>query len=296
MATTVYVRDTENYPSIQKTISVDLTQLVPVGVSGDEKWVSSVTTTAYSDNTNSTAINDIYIRNIYRGWARSSGLDAIGGFFTIIGSSNDSLAVNIDNNQSGYALYTITLDAGINLPGDTIAEDIQAKLRALSDTGEDQAGDLGYLNCEVEFVDNKFWIYSGTISKSWTSSSRSSVEIEDAITNDARSTVGFDITIDSYNLASNPNQITELSAEYAGDAATMSINAPAWTVASGQAYMVTDGTNTEYFTILAGSNQTSLNVPDFATNAFAAVINTMQLVQWLFYLSAGMKIILLHHL
>lgn len=270
MATTVYVRDTENYPSNQKTISVDLTQLVPIGVSGDEKWVSSVTTAAYSDNTNSTAINDIYIRNLYRGWARSSGL--VGGSFTITGA-NRKLAVNIDNQSGAASTYTIRLTTGTGIPGDTVAEDLETKLRALAATGGDQAGDLGYLNCEVEFVDNKLWIYSGTISNSWTSSSRSSVEIE-TVTADVRSTVGLDITLDSYNSASNPCQVTKLSSQYVGDAATMSITSPAWTVASGQGYMVTDGTNTEYFTSLAGSNQTTLNVPDFATNGFAAVINT----------------------
>ena len=268
MATTVYVRDTENYPSNQKTMTVDLTQLVPVGVSGDEKWVVPITTTAYSNNTSSTAINDVYIRNLYRGWAKSSGL--VGGSFTITGA-NRKLAVSIDDNS---APYIIRLTTGTGIPGDTVAEDMQTKLRALSDTGGDQVGDLGYLNCEVEFVDNKFWIYSGTISNSWTSSSRSSVEIADASTGDGKDDLGFDVVLDSYNLASNPCQVTKLSAEYAGDAATMGIDSPAWTVASGQAYMVTDGTNTEYFTILAGSNQTTLNVPDFATNAFAAVINT----------------------
>lgn len=281
MATTVYVRDTENYPSNQKTIAVDLSKLVPVGVSGDEKWVSSITTTAYSDITNTTAIDDIYIRNIYRGWARSSGL--VGGSFTITGA-NRKLAVNVDAQSDAYTTYTIRLTTGTGIPGDTVAADLEVKLRALAATGAGQVGDLGYLNCEVEFVDNKFWIYSGTVSNSWTSSSRSSVEIEDSVTGDGRSNLGFDITIDSYNLASNPCQVTKLSAQYAGDAATMSIDSPAWTVASGQAYMVTDGTNTEYFTILAGSNQTTLNLPDFATNGFAAVINT--------YASSSMVVLL----
>ncbi len=285
MATTIYVRDTENYPSIQKTISVDLAQLVPVGVSGDERWMVSLITTAYSDIATTTAISDVYVRTLYRGWSRSSGLE--GGSFTITAATNDKLAVNIDNQASALATYTITLDAGVNIPGETVAEDIETKLRALAATGESQAGDLGYLNCEVEFVDNKFWIYSGTVASSWTSSTRSSVQVVFTSTNDSRVTLGFKVPLESYTLGSNPCQITETSAEYTGDAATMSISTPAWTVAAGQAYMISDGDKTEYFASISGSNSTTLNVGDSSANSFIAVSGTYAAGSMIVYLQRG---------
>ncbi len=285
MATTVYIRSLEDYPDNQKTVSVDLTQLVPVGVSGDERWMASVTTSAYSDIATTTAIGDIYIRTLSRGWARSSGL--AGSSFTITASSNDNLAVNIDNQGGARSTYTITLAAGVNIPGDTVAADIETKLRALAATGQGQAGDLGYLNCEVEFVDNKFWIYSGTMSNSWTSTSRSSVGIEGASSNDSKATLGYDVVLDSYNLASNPCQLTQISAQYTGDAATMSISSPAWTVDAGQAYMISDGIKSEYFASISGSNQTSLNVADAATNNFTAVSGTYASGSMVVYLQRG---------
>ena len=62
MATSVTVYDLENYPDNSKSMTLDHKAVVPVGEEGDEKWVLSFTTTAYSDNDDRTAISDLYIQ------------------------------------------------------------------------------------------------------------------------------------------------------------------------------------------------------------------------------------------
>jgi hypothetical protein len=67
MAVNVTVYDLENYPDNSKTVTVDQKTVVPLGYDGDEQWVLSFTTTAYSDNTARTAIQDIYVTEMKAG-------------------------------------------------------------------------------------------------------------------------------------------------------------------------------------------------------------------------------------
>ena len=62
MARNVTVYDLDNYPDNSKTVTCDQQSIVPIGYGGDEQWVLSFVTSAYSDNTNNTAIQDIYVR------------------------------------------------------------------------------------------------------------------------------------------------------------------------------------------------------------------------------------------
>ena len=84
MAVNVTVYDLDNYPDNSKTVTVNHSTLVPIGYEGDEQCVLSFTTTAYSDNTNTTSIQDIYVRETRAGWCKSSGLVGTGGKFTIV--------------------------------------------------------------------------------------------------------------------------------------------------------------------------------------------------------------------
>jgi len=115
MAVNVTVYDLDNYPDNGQTVTVDHATLVPMSYDGDEQWVISFSTAAYSDNANLTTIQDIYVREVRAGWAKSSGLVGTGGKFTITPSTGDSMNVKMDD-SSQY--YTITISSGTNLGGD----------------------------------------------------------------------------------------------------------------------------------------------------------------------------------
>ncbi len=255
MAVTVYVRDLINYPGNQKTITVNLTSLIPKDQSGDEKWVISLTTNAYAD-ANNTAIQDIYLTHIKRGWCRSSGI--VGSMFNI--GTGHALNVVIDGATGTTTVY---LTSGTNLTGEDVARDLQTKLRALADSSGSQAGDLGYKNCVVEFRENRFWIYSGTVSDSYTGTSQSSVTIGAAQFGvDCRHVLGFDITTSSYELESNPCMSAALASDYTRGTSTLTIGDHGWTVTSGQAYMIRNAQYSDYFISLAGSSGNTIVVPE----------------------------------
>ena len=156
----VTVYDLDNYPDNGKTVTVALASVVAVGAEGDEEWVISATTNGYSDIANRTSIQNLYIRDIRAGWAKSSGLR--GGVFTI-DSGSKTLGIKMDAVSN---IYYIELETGTNLPGDDIASDIETKIRAIPDSGAWSSSDdgyrLAYINASVEFVNNKFYIVAGS--------------------------------------------------------------------------------------------------------------------------------------
>jgi hypothetical protein len=141
MAVNVTVYDLDNYPDNSKTVTVDHSTIVPIGYEGDEQWVMSFSTTAYSDNENTTAIQDIYVREIRAGWVKSSGLVGTGGKFTVTSGTGYKINIKMDA-SSQY--YTITLDPGINLAGEVIAADMEEKIRAIPDRAGYATNDAGY--------------------------------------------------------------------------------------------------------------------------------------------------------
>jgi hypothetical protein len=264
MAVTVYARDLDNYPDIQKSMTVNLSQLIPTGADGDEKWVVSLTTSAYSNNTNRTSIQDIYISDTKRGWIKSSGL--LSSPFTLTGSDN-KLKVRIDNVATGT--YEITLETGSNLTGEDIAADIETKLRAEADAGGGQQNNLSYLGATCIWDENKFWIYSGTIDSSF-GSSGSSVVIEDASSNDAQTVLGFDLGTSSFWLTANPT-ITVASTSSAGPGAgVIQVNSGLGITGSGYACSITNGTTTEYFVTNSGTTESNLWPINSITGTYAA--------------------------
>lgn len=267
MATNVTVRDLENYPDNFKTITVDQSTLVPTGARGDEKWVNSFTTTAYSDNTNLTAIQDIYVREFKAGWYKSSGL--VSGPF-IIQSGRQWLGVKIDANNT----YYIQLDAS-TYGGDSLASQIEEKIRAVPTTsGTWNTGDdvLAYENAIVDYVNGKFIIVSGNVGEFYTGVNRSSVAITASGADTLFSYLSFKLGVSSESLSTNLSTQTMLGTSYTVSGATLVLASDIGFVAGDSAY-ITNGTTSDYFTVISGSGVT-WTVPNVATNGFNGIANS----------------------
>jgi hypothetical protein len=99
MAINTAVYDLDGYSENSKTVTLDLLKIVPVGAQGDEKFVLTCKTSAYSNFTDKTTIDDIFIQEFLCGWCKSSGFK--GAVFTI-DSGNKGLKVRIDNASKFY--------------------------------------------------------------------------------------------------------------------------------------------------------------------------------------------------
>ena len=262
MATSVTVYDLDNYPDNSKTISVDQKTLVPIGYEGDEQWVLSFTTTAYSNITSRTAIQDMYVREIIAGWAKSSGFTGSNGKFTLVSGINNQLNIKLDNStgavgNNGY--YTITLNPGVNITGVSVAHDMEDKIRTIvSGTGWNTADTgyaLSYLNAIVTWDGSKFWIVSGNIGKYYTGATRTSVKVAQYSTDVCYQTLGFDLGVTSEQIASISPKEVLLASNYTGGATSMIVGAGLGAVAKN-CCAITDGVTTEYFQALTVSGTT----------------------------------------
>jgi hypothetical protein len=266
----VTVYDLENYPSNGKTVSVNLVSVVPVGYEGDEKWVISASTTGYSNITSRTAIQTLYIRDIKAGWAKSSGLK--GGTFTI-GAAGKTLGIRMDSISN---TYYVVLEEGSNLSGDSVAADMETKIRAIPASPEWQSGDSGYelsyLNSSVEFENNRFKIVSGSMGSYYTGSDRTAVVVTASGADTAYEDLGFDLGITSQQIAGLVPKEVSLGSSYTTDTTPMTISAGTGVVA-GDALCITDGSNYDYFTALSGTTDTSVVVATEGANGFIGVAN-----------------------
>jgi len=273
MATNVVVYDLENYPDNNKTIVTDQKLVTPIGYEGDEQWVSSFTTTAYSDNTARTAIQDLYIQEIKGGWLKSSGLVGTGGKFTI-GANNSRLEITIDASTG----YTITLASGTNLSADTIAEDMENKIRALSVAVPYR---LAYMNASVEYKGGRFWIISGSISPYYTGAARSSVKVVKVSSDICYETLGFNLPIDSQTIAETNIKEVMLASTYTTNTTPLTVEAGI-IATEGDCFMITDGTNTDYFTAISGTTATVIVVCTSNNNSYVGINNS--------YTTSGTKV------
>lgn len=259
MALNIDTQDLVNYPGINKRVTVDVDSLVPAGYEGDEQIVMVVSTTAYSDNTNRTAIQDLYITEAKSGWIKSSGFDSKGSVFQLDTNLN-TFRIKLDTTVSGYngtGYYDVVLDHdnGANLPGANVASDMETKIRALPTGGQWSSGDAGYImaykNCSVSFTSGKFKIVSGSIGDSYTGTDRSSVALASGTTNDCLTALGFDLTINSEDLAQTQVREAELTQDYPylGDY-TVLYTSGGTGAATGDAMAITDGSSTEYFIVV----------------------------------------------
>ena len=270
---TVSVYDLENYPDNSKTITVLLKSIVPIGAEGDEKWVVSFDTTAYSNNTNRTAIQDMYVRDIKAGWLNSSGLVGTSGKFTI-NETSKTLGIKIDNSAN---TYYIELDEGTNITGDALAADMETKIRAIPASGQwnsvDDGFKLAYKNASVEFEHNKFKIIAGSMSKYYNGSSRTSVAVTASGSDTAYVKLGFDLAMSSEIMAGVTLKEALVTSSYTADTTPLSVGAGTG-IAAGSAVYITDGSNYDYFTALSGTTDTSIVVPTSVNNNYVGIANS----------------------
>jgi len=268
MATNITVYDLENYPDNTKTMTLDHKTIVPVGYEGDEQWVLSFVTTAYSDNTNSTAIQDIYVREIKAGWLKSSGL--VSAPFDIT-ASNKTLGVKMD---AASSYYYIELDTGDDLSGDVVAADIETKIRAIPDgagwSSSDDGYKLAYMNASVEWKEDKFYIISGSVSPYYTGANRSSVDVTSSGVDTCHRDLGFNMSVDSQTIAGTAIYECLLGANYTTDTADLTL-ASSISVSVGDCLMITDGTNIDYFTAISGSSGVNVKVCTAANNSYTGI-------------------------
>ncbi len=266
MARNVTVYDLDNYPDNGKTVTLDHLTLVPTGYEGDEQWVLSFSTTAYSDNTNRTAIQDIYVQEIKAGWAKSSGL--AGNRFTI-SSSNKTLGIKMDG---GSTWYYIQLDEGTNVSADVIAADMEEKIREIPNSylwnsSDDQ---LAYINASVEYINGKFYIISGTVSPYYTGSNRSAASVTYSGTDTCYEELGFKLGTDSFSIAGTAIKEALITSNYTADTDTVNIGTGTG-VAVGDCLAITDGTNTDYFTAISGTTDSAIKVATMATHNYIGI-------------------------
>lgn len=257
MAITVSTQDLDNYPGTVKNVTVNQSSVIPQGEEGDEKYVLSFSTTAYSDNATSTAIQSLYITDFKAGWCRSSGLVGTGGKFTLTASGN-TIGVKMDTTVSGNdgnGYYDITLDYntdGTPIGGEAIAADMETKIRALANNLEtaDTGYNLAYLNASVEYKNGAFWIVSGSMGEYYTGSSKTAVSVQAGQTNDASEILGFDISTTSENLENLVVNEALVTTGYTVSGTTMTISQNIG-AEQGDCLMITDRTNTDYFQLTA---------------------------------------------
>lgn len=271
MATNVTVYDLENFPNNPKTISIDLKTIIPVGDEGDEKWVLRFYTSAYSDNTLRTSIPDIYIRDMNVGWCKSSGLVGIGGKFTLDGTSN-TLGIKMD---ACVKTYYIVLTTGSNLTGTSIAADIEDKIKAIPDQVgfTDTTYATSFSSATVEFINGKFYIWSGSISPYYTGSDRSSVFVTTSGTSTCTNVLGFNLPVTSEVMAGLSYKEVMVSSDYTSDTQNLSIGAGTG-VQVGDSLYITDGTNYDYFTAISGTTDTLVKVCTSANNSYTGINNS----------------------
>jgi len=268
MATNITVYDLDNYPDNTKTVTLDHKTIVPVGYEGDEQWVLSFVTTAYSDNTNATTIQDIYVREIKAGWLKSSGL--VSAPFTI-GPSNKTIGIKMD---AASTYYYIDLDEFADLSGDAIAADMEDKIRAIPDdwrwSSSDDGYKLAYMNASVEWQDDKFYIVSGSVSPYYIGANRSSVAVTASGSDTCYDDLGFNLSVDSQTIKGTAIYECLIGANYTIDTDTLTLGTNIGIVV-GDCLMITDGTNTDYFTAISGTSGVAVKVCTAANNSYTGI-------------------------
>jgi hypothetical protein len=254
MARNITVYDLDNYPDNSKTVTVDQSSVVPTGYAGDEQWVLSFKTSAYSDNTNSTAIQDIYVQKMKTGWYKTSGLVSLGASITISGGAN-TLGLNIDNSSKWYYIQIASDTYG----PDALAEAMQDAIQDIPDSGAWSTSDdsLSYLNAQVEYDNGKFKIISGTVGEYYTGSNRTSVSTTYSGTDTMYYDLGFDLGIGSYDIATTSVKESLVTATCNDSSTGITINSMSG-LAEGDVLAITDKTHTEYVIAKAGTTATSI--------------------------------------
>lgn len=263
MAVNVSVFDLDNYPNNSKTVTVDLSELVPYGSGGEDYWVLSSRTSATASG--GATIQRLYINDTKLGWLKASGLHA--GPYSVTGSQKH-LVVAVDEAIGSGTEIELTENV-LSLGGDTVAADLQAKIQALGKIGGAKAGNLSYLNACVTFVNGRFKVVSGTVSSEYIGANRSSVAIADGTTTTGLAAeLGFDMPFTSEVLAGTAVVQTSVSSTYTAPSTTLLVTA-AGIISEGDCIALSDGTNKEFRGVESSIGNT-ITLSSGFTNSYAA--------------------------
>lgn len=248
MAINETTQDAINNPGNTKTVTLDITKQVFADSEGDEQYALALSTTATNKIT-AGSIASTYIRDFKVGYCKSK---KVAGPFNI-NSSQNTLRISID----GSALRSVTLTSGIGLTPNDIVNDLQSKISALAGTGGLEQGNLGFLNADVEFMEGRFRILSGSVSDSLTGIAKSSVAVSSGLSGDVTSYLGFNIPIQSENLASKTSAETTTVSGFTASGSSVAVESVIG-YNSGEAFTITDGQVREYFiaTAITSGNST----------------------------------------
>ena len=263
MAINVDTQDLINYPGNVKRVTIDQESVVPQGYEGDEQFMLSFSTSAYSENVARVAIQDLYITDFKAGWSKSSGFS--GNKFAL-DSTHRALEVKIDSTTSGISdgYYRIMLEHSDGIPADAevVAADIETKIRAIADNleGEDVGYRLAYMNASVEFKGGRFWFVSGSLGAYYSGANKSSVKVRPSALLDCSELLGFNLATDSETVDSLGVKEALVLTDYVATASgvgAITISANIGAVVN-DCMVITDRVNHEYFQITDVTGGTSI--------------------------------------
>lgn len=252
MAISIDAQNLVEYPGIVKRITADQESVVPIGFEGDEQYLLSFSTSAYSDNVARTRIQSYYITNFKAGWCKSSGF---AGSMFALDDTHNSIEIRIDSTTSGISdgYYRITLDDddGVPIAGDVVADDMETKIRALASTfGSADAGfALAYMNATVEFISGKFWIIAGSVSNFYSGANKSSVMVRASGADDCSALLGFDLASNSETIAGSLVKEALVTTAVSGTVSSSLTLNQSVGASTRDCMLITDGTYTDYFQI-----------------------------------------------
>jgi len=288
MAINLDVQDLVNYPGTVKRVTLDTEIVVPAGYEGDEKYLLSASTNAYADNTTRASIADVYVAGGLIGWTKSSGFKGNNGKFALdathceLGVRMDSANATVSGTVSGFYPITLEHSSGLYLRGEDVAADIQKKIQAVTCWPVDIGYQLAYKNCSVKFLNNKFYIASGTIADTFTGPSKSAVLVGGTVTNDCKDLLGFDQQVTSEALSYINIVEAPITTNYTALSSTLVVGLLGG-VSPGDALCITDGTNTDYFTAISAtggsitvSTDSVLGISNSYTTADGAYIQILK--------------------
>lgn len=278
MAINLDVQDLDNYPGTIKRVTLDMSSVVPTGTNGDEKNMLTASTSAYSDVTNRTSIQGLYVMGGAVGWTKSSGFKGAAGKFQLT-SSSCKFGIKLDSTISGTythgadGYYEVVLDyEATPKTGIDIAKDMQAKIRNITCVDGDAGYQLAYTNADVEFDGAKFYIASGTIANDYSGSLKTSARVAPAPADDCSAILGFDQQLTSEDLSVLSTVESALTLDYTAGTTPLTVGLNTG-IQAGDSFYITDGDNQEYCSALA-VNGAEITVPITATNAFDGITNT----------------------
>jgi hypothetical protein len=253
MAINIDTQDLVSYPGNIKRVVIDQTSVVPTSNEGDETFMLSFTTAAYSNNTDRTRIQTSYVTGFKSGWSKSSGFT---GTSYALDSTHNSIEVKIDSTTSGIdsGYYRLTLDHNNGIPIDAIAvaKNIEEKLKEVAENlaSVDLGYKLAYLNSSVQFIGSRLYIVSGSLGEYYTGASRSSVRVRPSLVNDCSEILGFNLPTESEEIDGMSIKealvLTTISGMVGTQQITINQNVGA---VINDCMLITNGVDTEYFQI-----------------------------------------------